>query len=296
MEYNRQGGISRKPYSKLTAQFARNAVKKHLLTIRSGGARAADELLDQFLGSGKKTQVNDMSAKNISIFEIRFLPVIERNRAKWRNFIIELAGRFDPDFLADVGVGIVYGGIMTSSVGNIGWASEIALGDKNGDISADRIKKVSDLISSGRSRGNLVWIMKGKGVCSSEMLRIYRYYPECVFFLVEDTKNNEKVWENTDNKSFFGSKNIIFLLSEVFGHNDSLAALGIPYIIDRSLKGSTASLNGGFAAVKGYERELMSFFESPAFPLTVDNIADVADLVEGLLSEGKSQRVPRYTV
>ena len=104
------------------------------------------------------------------------------------------------------------------------------------------------------------------------------------------------MWENTDKKSLFGSKNTIFVLSEAFGHNNSLAALGIPYIIDRSLKGSAAPLNGGHTEAKGYERELMRFFESPAFPLMVDNLADVVDLTEMLLSDGKSKRIPHYTV
>ena len=195
MEYNRQNKTNRKPYSKLTAQIAKNTVKKQISAIKSGGAKATDAFIDQFIETNGKKSQNAFESENPLMSE--FLTIVRKNRAKWRNFIIELVGRFDADALATVGVGLVYGGVITSSVGDAGWVSEIILDEKTREISADRIKKISDIISQGRNRGCFVWIIKGKGTYSPELLRLYRYNPDCVFFVAEaecgSKENAEKI-------------------------------------------------------------------------------------------------------
>jgi len=298
MGYSQQSGTNRKPYNKLTAQIARNTVKKHMMSIKSGGARAADELMDQFLGKNGGGQRKNHGSKEKGEFESKILPLIERNRGKWRNFIIELVGSFDIDSLSTVGVGTVYGGMMTASVGNAGWASELIFDGKNRDLTSERIKKASELISAGRNRGSMVWIIRGKGTFSREMLRLYRYYPECVFFLAENRETGSKSWENTDKKELLSSKNIVFVLSGTDqGEISLIAPLGIPYVIDPSLKGSTDHRSEGKASTgTGYYRELLGFIEAPAFPLTINGLSEAADVVETLLSDGKSRKIPRYSV
>jgi hypothetical protein len=298
MAYNQQSGSDRKLYSKLTAQIAKNTVRKHVAAIKKGGARAADELIDQFIGTTAENQRKTRNSKELSAFQSKFIPVIERNRGKWRNFIIELAGRFDIDSLSTVGVGIIYGGIMTASVGNAGWASELIIDNKSGEPDAERTKKASDLISLGRNRGGMVWIVRGKGTYSPEMLRVYRYYPECTFFLIEEREDRSRSFENTDKKELFGAKNIIFVLSGADQAEYTLiASMGIPYVVDPSLKGNTSRASGAQLSVgREYEGEIMRFFESPSFPLTINRISEAANIVENLLSEGKSRQIPRYTV
>jgi hypothetical protein len=298
MEYVQRNGSNRKPYNKLTAQIARNTVKKHMMSIKNGGARAADEFIDQFLKNGTGGQRKNSDPNKKTGLESKLLPLIEKNRGKWRNFIIELVGSFDIDSLSTVGVGVVYGGIMTSSVGNIGWASELIVDTKNGDISPEQIKKAAELISSGRNRGSMVWIIRGKDAFSREVLRLYRYNPECVFFIIENRENGMKAWENSDKKELSGLKNIVFVLSGAEQGDISLIApLGIPYVIDPSLKGSAFGRNdGGISPRVGYDRELLGFIESPAFPLTINSLSEAADIVEYLLSEGKSRQIPRYRI
>lgn len=292
MGYNQQNRSIRKPYSKLTAQIARNTVKKYIVAIKSNGARAADTLIDQFIGA------NNGAKSNTSILTDKYFPLIEQNRAKWRNFIIELAGSFDADSLSTVGVGIVYGGIMSSSVGDSGWASEIILDSKKDVLTADQVKKAADLISSGRNRGNMIWLIKGKGTYSQEMLRIYRYNPECIFFLAESSDNSVKISDNASKHELLATKNIVFVL---WGREQSdfsaIDEAGIPYIIDPSLKAAPTLPNDSKTSPKKeYEKDLFRFLEAPSFPLTIYRLTEVADHIENLLSEGKSRQIPRHKI
>ena len=295
MAYGNQNSFNRKPYSKLTAQIAKNTIKKHLYSIRTGGARAADDLIDQFIGKGDQNHRNSHIQREMSAFEREYRPMIEKNRGKWRNFIIELSGRFDPEALATVGVGIVYGGIMTSSVGNVGWAAEIDLGDKFTEIPAEKIKKVSETISAGRNRGCMIWIMKGKGTYSSEMLRLYRYNPDCVFFLADSEEDRVRSMKGTEKNELLGAKNIVLVLSGKDRNTISYVdTTGIPYVLDPSMNdGKSHSVA---TPMRGYDRELIGFFDSPTFPLSINGISEAADVVEKLLSEGKSRQIPRYKI
>ena len=99
------GGLlpERKNYSRFVAQAAKNTVKKKLMEIRRSGARAADEIIDFLLKSGDKSHTAGVKRTNAFDFAETIRSEIEMNRSKWRNFLIELATRFDPEILASFG-------------------------------------------------------------------------------------------------------------------------------------------------------------------------------------------------
>ena len=201
--------IERKSYSSLTARVAKNAVRKKISEIRLRGAQAADELMDELLIKSSKNPRN-------SPLMSRIVSLIDKNRPKWRNFIIELAGRFDAERLSVFGVNLIYGGILTSSTGDTGWASLVHMDN----ISSD---KLYEIVTKGRNRGNLVWILKGRGAFSPETVKICRYFPECAFVLTDSGDMNAVPLSE--------AKNILVLLQKgnVKGEKELLRS-GIPYI------------------------------------------------------------------
>ena len=273
--------FERKNYSKFTAQIAKNVAKKKILEIRTRGARAADEIIDDLLKKAQDGgQKGSKTAQN-SVFGDKMLSIIEKNRAKWRNFIIELAGRFDPDALSVFGVNLIYGGIMTSSVGSSGWASVITV-----DSSDQR--KLVEKISQGRNRGNLVWVLRGREAFSQETLKSCRYFPECAFVFV----NNG----NVDVSALSGHKNILIVLKNGDKKEETeLARRGIPYLFASSDDDIFNTKEKGRGAKSfSLSSSLMSFLESPAFPIFIDDLSGGLNSVENLLSGGKSNSIPYY--
>ena len=263
--------IERKNYSKLTAQIARNMVKKKILEIRTRGARAADELIDDFV---QKKQKNNKKPS----FTDEIVPIIERNRAKWRNFIIEIAGRFDAEALATVGVNFIYGGLLTSSVGNVGWASVVTV--QSGDAG-----RLAEILTRGRNRGSFVWILRGNNAFSPETLKTLRYFPEYAFLLVADRK--------IDEREVAGAKNILFLIKN---GEKSIQKCNIPYVLvgENDPIFNFSGQGSGKRASGISPREAMRFLESPTFPVTIDSFSDSLDSVECLISGGREGHIPYY--
>ena len=294
---NKQWRDARKSYNKLTAQFAQNAVRKKIIEIKRGGARAADELIDQITGDLTKNGRKTGREARGSFAESRLLSHISKNRGKWRNFIIEAAASVDVDTLSTFGVNFVYGGLMTSSTGGIGWASLLDITCKNGSISADRARKISETIFSGKSRGCMVWIVKGSGGLTPEMLRIYRYHPECAFILCDFEHKGEDKTIGSDFEQLLKLKNIALLADERDSAemSNKLRRAGLLYMLGHLSVDNIISSAGKGSAVS-IPKELSSFLESPSFPLRVGNIFEHANTIEALLSEGKSRVIPSYEI
>ena len=269
--------IERKSYSKLTAQIAKNMVKKKILEIRTRGARAVDEMIDEIL---EKAQNGTKKAQN-SVFGDKILSAVEKNRAKWRNFIIELAGRFEPDTLSTFGVNLIYGGIMTLSVGNTSWASVITIDGSDQRTLVERL-------SQGRSKGNLVWILRGKGTFSSETLKSLKYFPECAFMLV----NNGRI----DHSALSGLKNILIILkSGEKGEETELQRRGIPYLFAPESDDIFVTTKEKGRGVQSFSSSsFMSFIEAPIFPIVINDLLSGLNLIENQLSGGKSHSIPHY--
>ncbi len=262
--------VERKNYNKFTAQISKNVVKKKIIEIRTRGARAADELIDDLIEKAKKESKNPQN----SLLGRTLGSIIEKNRVKWRNFIIELAGRFDPDSLAIFGVNLIYGGILTSSAGNSGWASVISLdrGEQG---------KLSEFISKGRNRGSLVWILRGREAFSPETIKTCRYFPECAFVLASEGDFDASVLSN--------SKNILVLLKKGDQKGEKeLLGRGIPYIF--------ADMNekGRGEIYSSLPPSLYGFLEAPRFPIVIENLSDGLNSIEYLLSGGKNKTLPYY--
>lgn len=273
--------FERKNYSKITAQIAKNVVKKKILEIRSRGARAVDEIIDDLIKKAQENGQKGAKKAQNPLLSDNFMSIIEKNRAKWRNFIIEVAGRLDPDALSTFGVNLIYGGILTSSVGNRDWASVMT-------IEGLGQQKLVEKLSQGRNRGNLVWILRGREAFSPEALKSCRYFPECAFIFV----NNG----NIDVSVLSGHKNILIILknSDKSAENE-LIRRGIPYIFvsdDDNIFNTKEKGRGskGFAA----SYSLMSLIEAPSYPIMINDLSGGLNFVENLLSEGKSSAIPYY--
>ena len=262
--------IERKNYNKFTAQIAKNVVKKKILEIRTRGAQAADELIDDLI---EKTEKDSKSSQNLLLGR-KISAIIEKNRPKWRNFIIELAGRFDPDSLAVFGVNLIYGGILTASAGNSGWASVVSLG-------CGEQRKLSEIVSKGKNRGSLVWILEGREAFSSETVKTLRYFPECAFVLASDGI--------FDASALSGAKNILILLKKGDQKGEKeLLGRGIPYIF------ADAGEKGRGEIYSSLPPSLYSFLESPRFPIVIENLYEGLNSIEYLLSGGKNKSIPYY--
>ncbi len=269
--------IERKNYNKLTAQIARNVIKKKILEIRTRGATAVDELIDDLWEKSVKSQKSPQNR----FVNSKITPLIEKNRSKWRNFIIELAGRFDADCLSVLGVDLIYGGIMTSSAGNTAWASVVSVEHKSP-------RAFAEIISKGRNRGTMVWILRGREAFSSETLRTCKYFPDCAFVLASNQDFNATV--------FWGAKNVLVLLKkEDKNAEKELLRQGIPYIFaDGNDPIFDVRGKGSGVILPSLPPALTSFIESPRLPITIDNPTICLNSVEYLLSNGKSSTIPYY--
>ena len=269
--------IERKSYNKLTAQIARNVARKKILEIRSRGAQAADELIDDLL---EKSAKNPKSAQKSPLKDqIKF--IIERNRVKWRNFIIEIAGRFDAEWLSTVGVALIYGGIITSSLGNEAWASVVSIEQKD-------LRALTETVSKGRNRGSMVWILRGEEVFSPEIIKVCRYFPECVFVLAAGRE--------FDASALSGVKNTLVLLPKGDQKSEKeLLRQGTPYIFaDRSDPIFDTRRKGSGEILSTLPPSLMSFLEAPRFPIFIEDMSCGLNSVEFLLSGGKNKSIPYY--
>ena len=276
---SRNNESERRNYSKLTAQIARSTVKKKILDIRSRGTDAANELIDEFV----KKESRSTKQTQFSVIEDKIVPIIEQNRSKWRNFVIECSKSFDPERLATLGVNLIYGGLLTASANNAGWASIVDINKKG------REESLSRLLSLGKSQGNFVWILRGEEAFSPEIARICRSFADFAFMLVCDRQ--------ISTESLSGLKNALILIKSgnKKSENEVLRAK-IPYILvgeadrlfDRSQEGRGSSYNSGAL------RPLTDFLESPRCPIPVESLSDVLDSIENLLSAGNNSQIPHY--
>ena len=295
----------RKNYSKLTAQVAKNTVKRRILEIRSGGAGKADVFLNEMLEKNKIRNRNSIE-KNCEVDIDGMIDglkqIVEKNRTAWRNFLIEMSVRYDPDRISHFGVGLIYGGIMTSSVGNKGWVSIINL-DKIENSEDAKAAKLREIISQGRRRGNLVWIIKGRKAISAELLKICRYEPECTFIICVPHKN-ERNGEISDLLSDLRrSVNATPMISEL---NDPLISEfdknGILYLIGdirREVRGTGKGSEHLTAALPTRLEQipaLASFLQHPSLPLKIGHCYGFLSALERLLSDGKSTVLPEYDI
>ena len=307
--YSNSGGFlpERRNYSRFVSQAAKNTVKKKLMEIRRSGARAADEIIDALLKNGEKSHVADAKhPKTMDIAEM-VKPEIEKHRGKWRNFLIELATRVAPEFLASFGVNFIYGGILTSSYANVGWTSLLKLdGEKsslsgavNGSIrgasSGEKQRKASEILSRGRAKGSMIWIVEGSGTFSSEMLNLYRYEPEIAFILMGNT-------DKSDVLEAFGELSRLKNVLTVIDENDTdiiskWSRSGMLYAVcSGDLGGREEKCGDSIKDISTgkISNILRSFMENPTFPLRADGIFTLFNYIEALLSGGASNKLPEY--
>ena len=200
---------------------------------------------------------------------------------------------------------------MTASVGNIGWASVIKIGENahnsshapfsattsvGGGQNAGRA--VSEYISRGRVRGNMVWIIEGKGLFSSEMLKTYRFAPDIAFILLEKGDKNGIWCKEIPFEELSQLKNILTVIPDTevaviseFNRRGMLYALS-------SAERYRREGNKGAISVDITHESLPNIFEgfirNPAFPLRADRIFELFNGIEQLLSGGKSDKLPEY--
>ena len=297
----------RKNYSRFVSQAAKNTVKKKLMEIRRSGARTADEIIDFLLKSGDKSHAAGVKRTNAFDFAETIRSEVEINRNKWRNFLIELATRFDPEILASFGVNFVYGGILTSSCANVGWASVLRLGEgrnffagagggtDRGALSGGGVRKVSEILSRGRAKGSMVWIVEGSGAFASEMMDLYRYEPEIAFILLANSDKNTCLSAFEELSKL---KNVLAVIDE----NDREALskwskTGMLYAV------CSGKINKREGHCGDAQKSIMSgkiplilenFIKNPSFPIRADGIFEAFNCIETLLSGGSSVALPEY--
>lgn len=311
-----QNSLERKNYSRFIAQAAKNIVKKKLVEIRHGGARAADELIDQLLSKSGENSGSTYKKSSQAGLEALVRSELDKDRGKWRNFIIEAAMRFDADALACFGVNFVYGGLITSSAGNTGWAAIVDADARPQDPSSllaekasqrstiqRRSRALSELVSRGRARGTMVWIIEGKGLFSAEMLKTYRFEPDIAFILLEKCDKNGVWANNIPFNEIFGLKNVLTVIPE----NESsfiseYSRREMLYAVSSSAKwGRVGNSNNFSCSICDITHgrlpdELMSFIKNPSFPICADGIFELFNTVECILSGEKSKKIPEYKV
>ena len=310
---NANSGIERKSYNRFVAQTAKNIVKKRFLEIRRGGARAADEIIDQLLNKNGKNKTHGTNAQELNELERIARAEIEKDRGKWRNFIIEAAMRFDIEALACFGVNFIYGGLLTSSVGNVGWASVIEI-ETNADLPQDhsanaankgggvsnRARIISETVSRGRSRGNMVWILKGRGLYDPDMLKIYRFEPDIAFILLEEPDKNGIRRGTASFDDLSRLKNVLSVIpASESDFISNCGSRGIIYAVSSVNKTQTEGKGELFSVDLSRGRlpiAIEGFIKHPSFPIIADGMIPLFNCIEYILSSGRSKQIPVHRI
>lgn len=320
---NTSGGGRRKSYSKLTARMARGVVFKKLTALRARDERAADELIDQLLdrlrlicddyGRGesektktesgslraesgglrtefgkRKTESGSLLTQNgraVGGAAAKLLSLIESRRDVWRSFLFRVAETFDPTALATVGVGLVYGGMMTAPSDNSSHISVYTLGKAELSVS---VAQMADTLLSAGDRGKLVWIIRGRGAASKPALEVYSRLADCTFLLAEAVA---PVGEPPTN--------VVYLLPKEGSSSveKRLLASGVPYVLtdaDDPVFSTAPKGRSPDCVPSQLLASLEALLISPRLPLTVSGLSELLDCLEISLPYGDGRGVGFY--
>lgn len=316
----------RKTYSRFTAQIIRNSVRKKISNVKIKGKSGAEELLAAFLSPHKA------SHSNSSGLEDKIGEIIEKNKHKWCDFIVNVAKSFDSEALTIFGTNLIYGGMVTETLGGTSWSSLLEVNEQTNK----RISSVAELISGAQSRRSFVWIVKGKGGILPNLTNVYASFPDSAFMIALPEGDLDSVRSTATLQRLKSTKNILILVdrgrspekgyetADILQRNGILCALSA----DRDLfdyrsensrevtheraaadafhaptatKGNaypklSISTEGNSIRSEGIPGFLSDLLTDPHLPLAFDGIKASADNLEFFLSGGKRHSIPRYSV
>ena len=195
---------------------------------------------------------------------------------------------------------------MTSSYGGAAFASLLKLeGDcrsvpgygAESSAEIDRSREISGLLSGGRMRGNMVWVISGREAFSPRMLKNYRYEPEIAFILMGDKEKNG-VFDAFSELSRL--KNVLTVLDERDTELISKwSKSGMLYAISGSASCNRAGNWENFLGtldLNNIPSGLEDLIKDPSFPIRADGILPFFNAVESVLSGGARKYIPEYKV
>lgn len=169
----------RKRYSRLAANLAKAHIIGRLNEIKFKGSSEARKSIEKRILS-KKTELPR-----------EIIEIVDQNKAKWSNFIYDLAAKYPSEKLAGFFVPFIYGGFMTQrnasgeAFGIVDFSTDK---QKYREIGInERILNAARTIEQLKSRGICSIIVEGDRdeVYSRELRRIYYNSPDNVFIIFE---------------------------------------------------------------------------------------------------------------
>lgn len=231
-----------------------------------------------------------------------FMRMLNVDRAKWTHLFCELAQKYSSDAISCFGTNLIYGGFMTETAGN---CQRISFIDIRTPVSPDKLNKLREALRKDLSLDRRVCVIKGDGLFTPEMLRIYRYFAETAFIAVDISKNNPSiklseqgitnvmlVTPSINNDNCFGTLAGIISISELSPQPRDTASHTV-----REGKSGVRLTYGGSYPFSEQSSRLFSFLSSPSLPLRLsfDEFYTLICELEGLLSGGQN-RAPSYLI
>jgi len=141
------------------------------------------DLIDK-LKHGKNAELN------ADCFEKMILGIMNANRDTWTRFILNAVSERDAESISCFGTNAIYGGYLTQTEGN---GPRCSYYDVGNGLSQTSLVKIKELIRRDTLAGRRVCLIRGSGLLSNEMLKIYRFFSETAFILVDESGTISKV-------------------------------------------------------------------------------------------------------
>lgn len=242
------------------------------------------------------------SDKESTVGEL-FLKMLNVDKSMWRRFLCEVARNYSADALSCFGTNLVYGGFMTETAGN---CPRVSIVEIESPISTRVVNKLSETLKKDSTLGRRICLISGNSLFVAEMLRIYRYFSETAFILVDKSSKTVPIdlaGQGIGNVMFTGAtSNEKNGLSALGG----LIAVGEPEVRQTEKPGHTTREGnngpfltyGGAYPFSGQTSRLFYFLSSPTLPfrLSYDELFGLICELEKKLSDGKNSSPNRIII
>ena len=180
----------RSKYNRLTAQIIKNSIKKRIFDVKRRKNGAIEELL---------SQLEEKMLKSNGEMGDLILKIISLNRKALEKFVLDLAFNSDTESLACFFTNLVYGGFLTETLNNSPVSRYIEL---ENSLSPDGYNELYGVLKNDTREGRRVCIIRGDGLLNENMIKLYRYFGETAFILID---------KNQLTRSYQGIYNVLFV-------------------------------------------------------------------------------------
>lgn len=131
-------------------------------------------------------KLSNRHSENEPSVEELLLKILQSSRSAAEELIIRLATLSDAESLACFGTNLIYGGFLTETAAGSPAVTVIELSERR--RADEAIPRIQSIIKNDLNSGRRVCVLRGEGLLSDQFIRIYRYFSDTAFILVDTSE------------------------------------------------------------------------------------------------------------